>query len=637
MEKNKVKFIIASLIAIFFMVVFSLPIHSQEVKQPIANALQKGDTTLAINLLKKEIEIDKNYYLNYYVLGRIYYNQNNCNKADDNFETALKKKKKDFNSLYYLGLCYLKQGRLDEAQKIMETGLKKDKKNKARFEDGYGMVMLAKKNWQEADKSFRQALVYDSLNPIYHIHLGDANFYQGIPSLAIIEYQKALDVDTTGSLEVYYHWAEACITMKDYNCAIEKLRIVLTKDSTHADAWMRAGSIYFKAARSSHVRKERNLHYKEAIGAYKKYLELSHAQPDSSTVRVYFELAMSYLSLNGFDDAAINFGKVLSIPMIPRDIYFNYGKALWGNREFEKSSEMLLKQIEWVKQQNETYTPTYKDYELYQLLGDDYFYRKPKDFASSIEYYKKSLEDNPNQKRIVQNLAIAYHSLKSYGQAIEYYNKSIEFGVDSTSASIYKNAGYCALNIANNMQAGGGEEDNIDEENSGGSSPEEGIDTTLNYYQVAADYMQNYLKYNPNDLKVLLLIANTYLYRLSDCTNGTQYYEKILSLEPNNCEAQKSIGYAYFGGICKKNYAKALKYLLKAQKCLTAEKGDCSDVNLVMYIAQCYHLRAADKAAKKLKASADFKNAYKWYGKCLKCDPTNADCKKGRDDVKFEF
>jgi hypothetical protein len=56
-----------------------------------------------------------------------------------------------------------------------------------------------------------------------------------------------------------------------------------------------------------------------------------------------------------------------------------------------------------------------------------------------------------------------------------------------------------------------------------------------------------------------------------------------------------------------------------------------------MWIAQCYHLQAADKIEAKQKASEEFKNAYEWYGKVLECQPSNAKAKEGQDATKFEF
>jgi tetratricopeptide (TPR) repeat protein len=638
MKHSRKAVFLMTVVAVVSLIAFA---SAQELKPEISTALTNGDTTLAINLLNQEIQIDKAYSFNYYMLGMIYYNQGKYSKAADQFQLALDHKSKDYDALYYQGLCYIELGQLEKAQANMETGVKKDKSNKARFEDGLGQVMLAKKSWQEADRLFRQALVDDPSNANYHIHLGDANFYQGIPSLAITEYEKALQEDTASS-EVYYHWAEACLDMKDYKCAIEKLKIVLQKDSTFAKAWMRAGGIYFKAGMSSRTRQDRDARFKEAIGSYKKYLELSKATPDSSNVRVFYELAMSYSNLYGFEDAVDYFREVLAIPMVPRDIYFYYGKALFYTKQYDSSADMLHKQLEWAASQGEDYKSTVDSAEVFQLLGDDYFYKKPKDFTTAIEYYKKSLALKPNQARLLQNVAIGYHSLRSYQQALEYYDKRIALGIDSTSASIYRNAGYAALNIATNSSAGGEEDVDIDQLGDEGAPPPETSTDTANanvdYFKLSTDYLTKYLQFDSTDVKVTSAVAYNYLYKMTDCENGVKYYQKVLELDPGNCEAKKSIGYAYFaGGICTKNYGKALDYLHEAYTCLTKSKGECADPSLTLWIAQCYHLRAAEKSAKKQNANDDFKNAYNWYGKVLKCQPNNAEAKKGQDDTRFEF
>jgi len=605
-----------------------------EVKLPIAEALKSGDTTQAIELLQHEIEIDKSYYANYYTMGLIYYKRMQYAKAKEEFQLALEKKSKHYESLYQLGLCYFKLDQIDSAQVVMEEGLKKSKKNmKHLFENGYGLVMLKQGKYQQADRAFREALVDHPDNPEYLINLGDANFYEGIPSLATTYYAKALEIDT-GSTEVYYHWAEACIAMRDYNCAIEKLRIVLSRDSTYANAWMRAGGIYFKAALSTPTRNDRIARFKDVIGSYKRYLDLSKAKPDSSNVRVYFELAMSYVDLFGFQEAVKYFEDVLSIPMEAKDIYFYYGKALWGIQDYVKSSEALLKHLQWVKEHPEINHSTVSEAEVYQLLGDGFFFRKPKDYATASSYYSKSLETNPDQKHVLQYIAIAYHTMKSYRQAIQYYDKRIELGIDSSTASILKNAGYCALNIAKKE---GDEEDDIDIDEESGDPSSPGSSPNKNYYEVAVDYLTGYLTYYPADSSVVLMVANTYLYQLSDCSNGVKYYQELLTLNPGDCDAKKALGYAYFGGVCTKNYTKALQYLKEAYDCQSSRKGACGDINLILWIGQCYHLRAAAKADAKEPATEDFKNANEWYTKCLKCNPSNAECKKGEADTRYEF
>jgi tetratricopeptide (TPR) repeat protein len=610
-----------------------------DIKPDIVRALDLGDTTKALSLLRAEIKIDGAYHANYFTIGMIFYKNHEYAEALDQFELAVDRKGKHYPSLYHLGLCQLNVGDLDAAEETFKKGIKKAKKlQKGWFENGRGLVMMAREEYEEADRAFRSALVIDPDDSEYHLNLGDANFYQGIPALAVGEYEQALEADTA-STEVYYHWAEACLEMKDYACAIEKLQIVLQKDSTYADAWMRAGGIYFRAALSTRTRDERKLRFMDAIGSYKRYLELANVQPDSAHVRIYFELAMSYVSIGGAEDAVQYFDDVLSIPYEARDIYYHYGEALWGVQDFVKSGEMLHKHILWVEENGAEVKTKVDDDDLYQYLGDSYFYRSDKDYRLAAKYYQMSIDLNPNQKRIMYNLAVAYHQQKELGKALEYYQKRIDIGIDSTKTSIIKNAAYCALSIAN---SGMEEEDedileedeDILEEEDDIDTGDGGIDPDLNYYQVAADYLDQYLVYSPDDAKALALIANTYLYQLAECANGVKYYQQLLTLEPNNCDAKKSLGYAYFGGLCTKNYTKALGYLVDANSCITAEKGACEAVDITLYVAQCYHLRATTKTSG---AGDDYRKANEWYKKVLKCDPSNADAKKGRDDTSYEF
>lgn len=620
--------------------------QAQEIKQSIRDALDRGDTTNAITQLTKEIEIDKTYHLYYSLLGQIYFKLGQYERAKGFLELAYEKKKKDVEVVYALGRTLVELGELDRAEKLLDEGRKKAKdKEKGLLEDGYGMVMMAKKNYQEADRAFRQALLVDGDNPLYHIHLGNANFRQGIPSLAVSEYEKALEKDTAGT-EVYYNWAEACLEMRDYPCAIEKLKVVLQKDSLHASAWNRAGGIYFKAAMSAGgSREDKANRFKDAIGSYKRYLELSSAKPDSASVRAYFELAMSYLNLSGFEEAVKYFEDVLGIPYVPKDIYYNYGKALWGAKQFDKGAEMLKKHQEWVTQQGPDYVGTQTPAEMYSFMGDTYYYQKPPDYAHAIENYMEVLkiDSSQAQRRVVQNVAFAFHMLKSLQPAMFYYQKRIAMGIDSAGSSIYKNAGLCALALAGNSNADETVSATADSANSPQYVSTEVIsfDPKINWNQVAADYFESYLKYNTTDAKVVQMLGTAYLFSLKNCTEGIKQFEHLLQLDPTDCIAKRSLGYAYFAGGevgCPKNISRSLDYLLDANECISKSQGGCKDASLVLWIAQAYHTRGAERAkADKAASKADFKNAFDWYGKVLQCQPGNKDAQKGQDDTRYEF
>lgn len=623
--------------ALCFMMATS--VQSQEIKQTIAELLNTGDTARAVELLLKETEIDKAYHINYYTLGQIYFKRGQWAEARDQFKLAVDKKSRHWESVYGLGRCYLALNQLDSAQKVFDDARKKAKAERHLFENGFGLVMMSKGQYAEADKAFRQAIIGDSTNAEYYINDGDANLKQGVPSIAAGNYEKAIKYDTAGS-EVYYHWAEACLEMKDYNCAIDKLAIVLKKDSTYAPAWMRAGGIYFKAGVSSKTREERAGRFKETIGSYKRFFELSKAKPDSSNVRAFFEMGMSYSNLSAYEEAVAYFDSVLYvIKYEPRDIYFHYGKALWGIKQYERADSLLNAHLEWLTRQPADYEGKAPVDEIYQLLGDCSFYKKPPDFGKSVGYYQKSIDVNPNQKRIVGNMALAYHNLKSFTQALEFYEKRIAMGIDSASAGNYKNAAYCLLNIAGG-KTGIDEEVDLNDDGTavGGDSVAPPVaDPARNYYKEAADYLEKYLGYVPTDAAALLRLGNIYVFNLSDCTNGVAAFEKLLVVEPRNCLAKRALGFAYFGeNVCSKNYSKALNYFREAYDCV-AKDGACKDESLILWIAQCYHLRASATSGDKVAAKADYKAANEWYAKGMKCSPGNSDFKEGFENTKFEF
>jgi len=82
-----------------FLLLPAFPTAAQELKSDIAEALNTGDTAKAIELLNHSVDIDKGYYYNYAVLGQIYYKQMKCQLAKENFELALDKKSKHYESL----------------------------------------------------------------------------------------------------------------------------------------------------------------------------------------------------------------------------------------------------------------------------------------------------------------------------------------------------------------------------------------------------------------------------------------------------------------------------------------------------------------------------------------------------------
>lgn len=622
------------LISLFALLIFPLTASLQTAKPEITEALQSGDTTRAVSLIENEIKLDPSNGYNYFLLGKIHETRGQLPDAEKQYQLSFDKDGKFYQGLYALGLIQLKLNKVDAAEKSFSLGLKKSKDMKAAFNNGMGLVYMAKGDYNSADRAIRQAIILDSLNAEYHINLGDVNYMMKVYPLALAEYETALKLDTA-SLDVYFHMAEACLELKDYTCALEKLKIVLTRDSTHADAWMRAGGIYYRAALSSRNPEDAKRRFMETIGAYKKFIELTSGKPDSTTGRAFYETGMAYMMIGGYQEANTNFATVLSIPVEPKDIYFYRGRAFLGMSQFDSALVNFNKHVEWVAKQGPDFVSGISNDELYRRFGEAY--ENMKDYANAVDYYRKSLEIDSTQDRVLYSTAICYNYLGDYRNALIYYMKRIALGIDERFWSIYYNAATCAMYLAekeSQMLAQGGDEpiDGMPVS----ADPLEGV----NLPRLAADYLEKVLEYKSDNIKAQGMLASIYLYQLSECPKGTALFEKVLAAEPDNCDALKSLGYASFAGLCAKNFSRAIDYLNRAYNCgLKKGNAACSDVNLMLWIAQAYHFRAIERrdAKQKEESKQDFKAANEWYTKVTKCDPGNTAARDGFDNTRFEF
>ena len=114
----------------------------------------------------------------------------------------------------------------------------------------------------------------------------------------------------------------------------------------------------------------------------------------------------------------------------------------------------------------------------------------------------------------------------------------------------------------------------------------------------------------------------------------------VLEVDPDYCEAKKSLGYAYFGELCTQNFSRALTYLTQALDCNVkagTSRGD--DISLLLWIAQTYHFRAVERQeAKQPKEQyqKDYENADNFYREVLRYQPNNQEAKDGYRQVKWE-
>lgn len=594
--------ILVSILACLAMSVVSAgaPDFDYTLKPEIEQALTDRDTARVLTLLDNEINLDPAYAPHYLLKGRIFYARQQYDKALEEFETALEKKSKLYEAMYYQGLVLLHQGKLEEAKKVFNSGLKKSKEERALFHNGMGLLLLEKKEYNAADVEFRKAISIGPDEAEFHANLGDANYFAEIYPLAISEYTRVIEMDTT-FLDVYFRLARAYVAQGQYNDALNQLRTVLSRDSLYTHAWLEIGRLYTMAGLSADDRDLKVQRFTEAIGSYKKYLELSN---DSTAGEVFFNIGRSYFNLGGFAQADSAFEHVLALGDVPKNIYLYLGRGYVAEERFDEGIEYLQKHLDWMAEQDPDWKPGPSEADVYRRMADAY--KAKEDWTGAARYYVMAFDLTPEDARIAVEAAVAYHRLQDYPKALEYYDKRIALGPDAWN--VYLNAAYCTLNMED--------------------------------FEKSVQYLLTVVELDSTQEKAYSLLSNTYLYQLQDCENGVLWTEKWLALDTTNCEGHKSLGFAYFGGICPPAYLRAINYFDKALSCFKAKgMNNCASTDLMLYIAQAYHLHAANllENDKKQESKTYFKNAFDWYNKVLKCDPGNADAKKGVSDTEFEF
>lgn len=589
-------------VAAMLLIWATVPVAAVELKPEIADALNRHDTTQVLDLIDTELKIDPSNGAYYVLRGQILYARGKYPEAMDEFERGLKIKATRYAALYYRGLILLKQNKLPEAKAAFEEGIKKARDEKALYHNGMGLYLIAAGQYADADVQFRKASQIGPDQAEFHANLGDANYFSKIYPLAISEYNRTIELDTT-FLDVYFRLARAYVAQGQFNEALEQLRIVLTRDSMYTYAWKEIGKLYTLAGLSARDQETKGQRFKEAIGSYRKFFNLSH---DSTDGEPFYNLGRAYFNLSAFAEADSAFQHVLATGNVPPSIYLYLGRCKIGQEQYEAGIDYLKKHLAWLKER----TPggeengSGNEAEILRRIADAY--KTLQNYDSASVYYVTATTLDTTDAKALFDAALSYHQLKDYAQALTFYEKRIALGPDAWN--VYQNAAFCTLNLGD--------------------------------YEKAVSFLKKVVELDSANEKAYPLLSNTYVYQLKNCEEGLKWTQKLLEREPANCDALKSLGYLYFGGICQSDNLKAIGYFTRALECQRKNgSGDCANTDLMLYIAQANHFHAVSLAEGKQKVESKkyFKEAFDWYKKVVKCEPGNEAAKKGIKDTEFEY
>ncbi len=586
------------LAAIFVVAAVATSSAAQITDPQIADALSRRDTTQVLVLLDNALKTDPANGQYYLLKGQIFYARGKLTEALNELERAIKIKSTHFEALYYKGLIFLKQKKLPEALKAFEEGVKKAGEEKALFHNGMGLYYIETGKYTEADTEFRKASQVGPDRAEYHANLGDANYFSKVYPLAISEYNRTIEMDTT-FLDVYFRLARAYVAQGQYNEALDQLRIVLTRDSLYTYAWKEIGKLYTLAGLSARDVPTKEQRFKEAIGSYRRFFALGKDSTDGET---FFNMGRAYFNLSAYLEADSAFQYILTLGDKPPSIYLYLGRTKIGEEQYQAGVDYLKQHLAFQKERQGT-EENGGDADIYRRIADAY--KALQNFDSATVYYVASTGSDSTNAKAIFDAALSYHQLKDYTNALKFYERRMALGPDASN--VYLNAAYCALNLQD--------------------------------YIKATTYLKKVVELDSTIDKTYPLLSNTYVYQLQNCDEGMTWTKKWLEKDSANCDALKSMGFLYYSGMCAPDYLKAVSYFTRALNCYRAKAGNCANPDVMLYIAQANHMHAAALAEKKQKADSKkfFKEAFDWYKKVLSCDPGNADAKKGVKDTEFEY
>jgi len=142
--------------------------------------LEAGQSTVALDEVKRAISIDPTMTDAYHVRALIYMKMNERALAEDSFRTALSMRGDDGDLLNNYGWFLCQNDRYAEAMPILQRAVSAPSQSgPARSLTTLGACQMRAGHAADAEKTLQQALAYDRTNPVANTSLAQAYYAEG--------------------------------------------------------------------------------------------------------------------------------------------------------------------------------------------------------------------------------------------------------------------------------------------------------------------------------------------------------------------------------------------------------------------------------------------------------------------------
>ena len=271
-----------------------------------------------------------------------------------------------------------------------------------------GQALLVVDSVDHAVVAFTQASVADPHSAIAYECLGDSYIKLGIARAAIIQYQKALDIDSL-RLESRTKLAGAFLQDHQYNAAAQIYKSVLQIDSTNWSTYFQLGKLYAAARQHSN-----------AVRYLKPYVTWKSDDRRALTLAIE-----SYAALQQHREVITLSERLLELEPYSLIALRNVARARVKVREYDRAIEDYGKLAK-----------------LDSLQGDDWkelgmAYAESKRDSLAFDALQRSLSKDSSHSEVYNQLGVLYMRNRNYEQAAAMFEKRIN--LDSTAVGAYVN------------------------------------------------------------------------------------------------------------------------------------------------------------------------------------------------------
>jgi tetratricopeptide (TPR) repeat protein len=467
-------------------------------------------------------------------------------------------------NLYYLGLAQLRTGAKDKALATFEKGISTDDKQGLNYA-GKGHVRLLEKNPTDAKANLDKALsvskskdvnvlkavaeayltdskyLLDALNllnkakginptdPEMHLLLGDALLMQNTQQggEAVSSYERAAKADPKYA-KSHFKVGKVYQRARANDIAIGSYEKAIAVDPEFAPAYKELGEVYY-------VQKD----YSKAVSMYEKYLSITE-KPEQAK----FQLAFFYFMAKNYEKANSIFKEVTANPNAPPMALKYYAYALTEQNKTEEGRKAFESYFKKAKPEDIQASD-------YAYFGKLLLKLTPPQDSLANENFAKSISMDTAQTEILELHAATYSKRKKYPEAINAYKMLMQSRKTPLSQDLYSiglayffNEQYMEADSAftklterqPTMTVGpfwsGRARQYID------STGAQGLAKPM-YEKVLQIGEQNPEKHKKELIEAYDYLGTYTLQKNENVTEAKGYFQKILTLDPNNERAKE--------------------------------------------------------------------------------------------------